>query len=322
MPTPRIRILFIGGIGRSGSSLLERLLDQSDDFAAFGEIDKLSWSKERFDKRQLCGCGEPFQACPFWRDVMARAVGGMESFDPRRFADQRDVAAGRNAKWALLRGRGDAAHEAAFGRLADSLQALYGALHEACGGRVIVDSSKDALYAMALSRLPNVELSFLHLLRDPRAVAYSWQRQKKRPEIAWEERMMDVFAPDEVARRWVRANAMALAARWRATRSMGLTYESFVRDPSATLAAIADFVGVSRSAIDGLIRDGEASLVPGHTVMGNPDRMARSVRIRLDDAWRRELGAAERRRVQRQVWPLWPLFWWYDSRRPAATPNA
>ena len=54
---------------------------------------------------------------------------------------------------------------------------LYRAIGEVTGARLIIDSSKVPSGAALLSHA-GVEAHLLHVVRDPRVVAYSWQRPK------------------------------------------------------------------------------------------------------------------------------------------------
>ena len=47
-----------------------------------------------------------------------------------------------------------------------------------------MDASKHASLAFCLRTEPAIDLRVMHLVRDPRAVAYSWTRPLKRPEAA------------------------------------------------------------------------------------------------------------------------------------------
>lgn len=310
-----VRLLFIGGTGRSGSSLLERILDQSERLAAFGEIDKLFWSIETFDKRQLCGCGEPFATCPFWDRVITASFGSMAEFDPPALAAERDAVASRRHLKALFFGLGDADYERRARTFAAKVQRLYEQLSAACGHRTIVDSSKDPIWAAFLLKYTDFQINFLHLIRHPGAVAYSWQRVKQRPEITWETRMMNIFGARDVANRWLKVNLLCCLVRPRAHRSLGLSYERFARDPRGTLRAIARLVELPPTGLDAVFNDdGSIELTSGHTVMGNPSRMATSVRVHPDEEWRQQLSAADRRIVRQQTWPLLPLLSLYAVR--------
>src|SRR3712207_9390131 len=67
----------------------------------------------------------------------------------------------------------------------------YGRLYEAIGtvteSRVIVDSSKEPAHGFAMSMVPNLDFYVLHLIRDPRAAAYSWLKKKPQPDSRSEE---------------------------------------------------------------------------------------------------------------------------------------
>ena len=59
---------------------------------------------------------------------------------------------------------------------------LYDAACEVSGAKVVVDSSKVAPTAMALSHHRHIDLRVLHIVRDSRGVAHSWAKVVARPE--------------------------------------------------------------------------------------------------------------------------------------------
>src|SRR2546430_17217838 len=78
---PRARIVFIGGYARTGSTLTDRLLGQIDGFASLGEVRRV-WDR-CFLGNQLCGCGQRFHDCPFWKEVVTVAFGGFDGVDAK-----------------------------------------------------------------------------------------------------------------------------------------------------------------------------------------------------------------------------------------------
>ena len=72
--TEAVRVLYVGGVPRSGSTLTDLVLDQLPGHVSVGELFYLFRNGIRMDS--ACGCGEPFSACPFWVAVGDRAVGG------------------------------------------------------------------------------------------------------------------------------------------------------------------------------------------------------------------------------------------------------
>ena len=49
---------------------------------------------------------------------------------------------------------------------------------------VVVDASKGPAFGLALAGAPGIDLRMLNVVRDPRAVAWSWKREVERPHAA------------------------------------------------------------------------------------------------------------------------------------------
>ena len=64
------RVLYLGGLGRSGSTPLERLLGELPDVCSVGEVVHM-WQRGVVDG-ELCGCGKAFANLP----VLARSGSG------------------------------------------------------------------------------------------------------------------------------------------------------------------------------------------------------------------------------------------------------
>ncbi len=77
------RVVFIGGSGRSGSTLIERLLGELPSVCNVGEVVHL-WERG-LQRGETCGCGTPLPDCPFWIRVGDVAFGGWDQFDVAQF---------------------------------------------------------------------------------------------------------------------------------------------------------------------------------------------------------------------------------------------
>src|SRR5207249_8624923 len=82
-----------------------------------------------------------------------------------------------------------------FDESRELLGRLYDGIANAAPGRLIVDSSKVPSSAHLLSTLPRVRAAYVHLVRDSRAVAYSQQRERVRPDIHWTRETMNRLPP-------------------------------------------------------------------------------------------------------------------------------
>ena len=70
-----LKVIFVAGAGRSGSTLLDRMLGSVPRVASVGELRHI-W-KLGLAEDEFCGCGEPFSACPFWARVVREALPGV-----------------------------------------------------------------------------------------------------------------------------------------------------------------------------------------------------------------------------------------------------
>src|SRR4051812_29017973 len=206
--TPRVsRLVYIGGAGRSGSTFLESLLSSNPDCVCVGEV---RWIWERgLKENHLCSCGEPFRECSFWTAVLNQAFGGSSVLDAQRLIeDQRSLDRIRYILPLVFPRFRSAAFTERLRNHADILARLYSAILKVSGKQVVVDSSKDPTYGYLLAASPRISLSVLHLVRDSRAVAFSWSRKKHRPEIVSRQQYMRRFSTRQAAVLWITSNLL------------------------------------------------------------------------------------------------------------------
>jgi Sulfotransferase family len=296
-------VVFLGGAGRSGSTLLERMLGQLPGVVAVGEVVHLL-QRGLLDDDD-CGCGCPFSECPFWTKVGDRAFSGWPSGpDARRWAaDQLSVD--RNRQVPSLVAGGSASFRDALARHGERLASLYRSIAEVSGAHVIVDSSKHVSTALVLRRTSGVDLHVVHLVRDSRGVAHSWTKEVARPETR-AAATMPRYHPASAAGWWDWFNLGFAGVRRLGVPTTTLRYEDLLADPRGTIATIAGEVGV-RADDEALafLRDDEVQLEADHSVAGNPMRFETgTLHLRRDDAWRRQLADKDRRVVTALTAPL------------------
>ena len=292
-----VRVLYIGGSGRSGSTLVDRIIGQLPGFVSTGELRVIS--QAGMGENRLCGCGASFDECPFWTRVGGEAFGGWERVD--RDALHR---AGANSYRDALRSILDKRVQR-HGSGSRALARLYRAISEAADGATIIDSSKGPRYGALLATVPGLEVRAIHLVRDSRGVAYSWSKTVTRPDVPGRTVEMLRMRPPEVAVRWILHNAM-MELLGRRIPVVRVCYEAFLADPRTELSRILSVVA-SPPGVEALDFIGPTStrLRANHTVMGNPMRMLTGdVPLRLDDAWRTAMPVGSRTLVAAITWPM------------------
>jgi hypothetical protein len=303
MKNSKVKILYIGGYSRSGSTMLLRLLGRVGGAFSVGEMWDL-WQRS-FTENQLCGCGKTFKSCEFWTQVITDAFGGFDQVDVEGMNALRSSVQGRMALPALafpfLR---TASYKRHLAEYAGVLNQIYQSIRRVSDCRLIVDSSKVPPYAFLLSELPNVELHIVHLVRDSRATAFSWQRKKLRPEIHWKTAYMDQYSPFRSATEWGIMNTMLQLSQIRGANYRRVRYEDLVARPRETLLQIGAHVGEDWSDVNFLGRD-VVQLGVDHTVSGNPDRFNQgTLKIKPDMEWKQKMAWRQKAVVTSITWPL------------------
>jgi len=278
-------VLYVGGWSRSGSTLLDLAAGSLPGAVSTGELRHL-WNKG-LQQGRLCGCGVPVPECDHWRAVLA-AVGGYPDpagpLDPAAVvADQRAVARTRDVP-RLLRDGGDPVVR----RLQGLVTRVCAAVAERSGAGVVVDSSKMPGDAALLATAPGVELHLVHLVRDPRAVAWSWQRPKLMTDLV-PPRPIPPHSPAASTLQWASWNLLLERVGRRAASTTSVRYEDFAARPRELLSRLAGAVGLPPDDAAALVGDGTIRIRPAHTVAGNPARFDTGiVAVRVDDAWMRD----------------------------------
>ena len=310
-----MRLLLIGGIGRSGSTLLDRMLGQLGGICSVGELVHL-WQRGLAENNR-CGCGARFGDCPFWRRVGEEAFGGWDTVDVAEvLALKQSVDRNRFLPLMCLPGLWPP-YRARLRRYLALLDRLYRAVAAVAGPAVIVDASKHVSHAFLLRRVPGLDLRVVHLVRDSRGVALSWTRLLRRPEVVDGQAMMATTPPVVLSVRWLSHNTLFHLLGRLGVPTLLVRYESLVGRPAAELARVLAHVDQPAAGDRlGFIGDGWVQLGTGHALAGNPMRFQRGrVPLRLDEEWRHKLSRAQRLVTVGSTWPL--LLRYGYLRRPA-----
>ncbi len=152
MDSGRTKVLYVVGLGRSGSTILSNSLGQIGDCFSAGELNFI-WRHNVVENR-LCGCGRPFRECPVWTRVMEEAFGGMDGVDPREMMRLQSSGTRTRHIPLMLAPRGERVLKERLEKLLINYGRLYEAIGSVTGSRVIVDSSKEPAHGCAMSLVP------------------------------------------------------------------------------------------------------------------------------------------------------------------------
>jgi hypothetical protein len=297
------RVLFLGGLGRSGTTVLERVLGEVPGACSVGELVHL-WQRGVLDD-DMCGCGTPFSRCEFWNAVGKGAFGGWNRELALRMIELRwRVDRTRHVArliWPRLMGprRPD------LDEYVGNFLRLYRAIVEVAGADLVVDSSKHSSLAFCLRTADELDLRILHVVRDSRGVAHSWAKEVRRPESAMGDSMAR-FSPARTALLWVAHNLCLSLLRGLGATTRLQRYEDFTNRPRKVVGELVEFAGltIGPTGLD-FLTDSSVVLTPSHTVAGNPMRFhSGELTLRRDDAWRKQMPRGRRGLVSLLTLPL------------------
>jgi hypothetical protein len=292
-----VKVLYIAGWGRSGTTIVDNILNSYDSVFSTGELYYL-WRRGLAQGRK-CGCELPVTRCRLWQEILRCAYGDAQPDPKRMIGLQRQVARVRSTPGLI--GNPLSAEADEYRR---TLTRMYHAIAEVTGAGLIVDSSKVPSGAALLPQMRGVQPYLLHMVRDPRAVTHSWMRLTEQPDRG-KPAVMQQHQPTESTMHWLVWNAFSeRLARAYPQRYRRLRYEDFAGQPRQTIEDLLDFTGMEPAS--GPFLDATTvRLEPNHTVSGNPSRFRTGqVTLRPDDRWRQEQPFGPRLAVTALALPL------------------
>ena len=289
MGKPPFKIIFIAGSSRSGSTLLDILLGSLPNFFSTGELYHI-WVRG-LKLNESCGCGQKFKECPFWNEVVHAAFGKLSESDLDHLIRlQKNHDSLRNLLFSQINNRFEP--NALSVEYQGIFRNLFETIAKISGRNVIVDSSKFSPHGYALTRFSDSGatnyLSMIHLIRDSRAVAYSWYKIKKKrnPSDAVPLRVLYLLA---FSRGWISWNVLADMLYGHVENKIRFRYEDLSVKPVEVLKEVLLALKFEDSI--SMIRD-QAGYNPQshHTVSGNPMRLSqKTIEVKPDLAWEENL---------------------------------
>jgi hypothetical protein len=278
------RVLYVAGAHRSGTTLLASILGQYEGVFAAGELHEI-W--QNLIEGRPCGCGLSLDQCPVWAPILDEVCetalhGPLKPDDAVRW---RALSARTWHTGRILRQENGSSRSSAEASYATLMGVLYEVIAKRTGSRVVVDSTKIPSGAALLATMDHLRPYTVHLIRDPRATAYSWSKRKARRLCGYEEPLL-AQGPLKSAAQWLGYN---LLTEWVYRHWDGgwrrLRYEDLAAQPSANADSIISWLGVE-TEVGPFEEPDLVRLAGGHQVAGNPDRFDTGAkRVRPDNRW-------------------------------------
>jgi len=254
----KIPIIYITGSGHCGSTLLDIILDSHSKIFGVGEL-------ENFNKETLCACGKKPSRCSFWGDILKKV--DFENLKIRR--RKIDFILNKDKYYIKKTSRRESLKD-----LIDWLknnELIYREILEKSRAEIIVDSSKNPDRAELLAKNRSIKLVILHLVRDGRAVAWSYiKKYHKASPYMW---------------KWFASNIKAEILRRRNnSKYIFVRYKDLVINPERVIKKILHQVDLEYESKMLHFRH-----FTHHEVGGNRMRLSGSEEIKEDVNWKQKM---------------------------------
>lgn len=299
-------ILYIVGEGRSGSTLLDMLLGQVDSFESVGELHFI-WLRG-LRENQRCGCGVAFNACNYWNNIIEKFNKENNTLTIDELADYTSIDSMKKFPGNYLYDKLSSFSH--IKKVFKSYDLLYRSIASETGSNIIIDSSKSVPFAFFLAKYSKLDIKFIHMIRDSRAVTFSRQKKKIRSEITDTVEYMPTVSSWKSSLKWL-SNNMVASFVIKEKPFIRVTYEGFINDPKAIFDEISEFLKIPKADFDGLVSSDKTSKMSvHHTVSGNPSRFnSGDIKIELDDRWKTEMLPFRKWMVTVLTWPLLKIYY-------------
>jgi hypothetical protein len=265
------KVVFILGLSRVGSTMLDLILGSNPKFVGLGEIFQvLRPDMNRFERNERCSCGKLTRQCSFWRVVA-------EVLEEKTCANLAER----------------------YGYTLQVFEALYGS------DKHVVDSSKLLDVLKMVVKLPRVEVKVIYLIRDVRAWTISrLNNRKKSPEyfgrngyyikklaykLGWKVQLFKWFLP------WLTQLPLYYFLLWYVQNKQikdylksknidyfCLGYDELGMNPDLMMKKMFEFLGEEITDPDFCMVDSQSHILVGNTKKSESERRQR---IAYDNRW-------------------------------------
>jgi len=231
-----------------------------------------------------CGCSRRFEQCEFWNAVFREAFGEADRKDLKMMFD-----IFRPLSFYQL-GMYFGIHSKKLKEAKKNIEKLYLAIAKVSGCNMIVDSSKWASYGRLLSDIPAFDVRNIHIVRDPRAVTFSWKRKKKYEPLADSDFYYKQYSVFRSTFEWIIWNSsIEVLKKPFKQKYHPLRYEDFVKLPQKEIQEILRFAGEGERKVK--MKRNRIMPMNNHCIAGSSLRFnSGDIEIKLDNQWQDDMS--------------------------------
>ena len=282
---PPVRILYVGGYVRSGTTIVDMLLGMNQNTLAVGEINIIFRQVVRTVDPVKCSCGKLLRDCPLWSQVLERFHTAL----PDMSFEHADLIT-RKVETYPERLRDASRYWDDYVKI---WRVIFNAIAEISGASIIIDSSKTGRHSLcrplSLAQA-GFDVNLLQMMRDPRAV--TWSKLRREIDKGHLTSNRSLFAASLLSGfHWSLTN---LSTGWQYHGGKKLPYyetryEDFMDHPVETLHAAEQTFHMDFSRAIEIVQT-DSEIESGHLASGNEIRFQTPLHLRKQPpTWKSDL---------------------------------
>ncbi|MEX0291113.1 MAG: sulfotransferase [Flavobacteriaceae bacterium] len=283
----KLKVIYLMGSGRSGSTLMNIIFGNHPEVVAPGELNNVNRLKQ---EKFTCSCGERVEECDFWKRVMHEWKNRSSEANVKAYLGSMHQIERSKSPMAWLKLRFKSHNKERFEAYLSETYNLLKSIQIHSEKPVIVDISKNPLRAYAMMQHPNIDMRVIHLVRDARGVSWSLNKFVKaevKQQKVWRTSLF-----------WVVVNKLSNFVRKKSENSGLILYEDFIASPEETTIEICKICEIDPQPIIDIIK-GDVALKGAHIMAGNKLRKEKSITLKLDTSWHKNMEPKKHRIVKR-----------------------
>ncbi len=295
----KIKLVLLIGSGRSGSTLIDLIVNMHPNVFGLGEIS--NWNTKVFE--EYCACGDIVKSCPFWSEVITKV--GWREKDFKEYKEYKyEFDAPKKGYVFKIKNN---TQRPGFENFISKSNEIFSAISEVSDNRILFDSSKSPQRAFNLSKSSLLDVKIVHLMRDPRGVVWSYKKSFKKDLKSGLQRDMKGTSLLKSLYSWLAINSRAFSTVKSANvPTLSVKYENFCANPDDEINRILEFVlgEKPKTGID----LSKSMTTESHVIAGNRLRMKKDIVIEPDFAWKSNLNFFQKTFIYSLTLPLLKKF--------------
>ena len=264
-----MKIVYLMGAGRSGTTLVTTLLGNANGIIAIGEMHQFL---EYVLDNKPCSCGQELANCEFWAPVIKSLLAG---YSREELLNYQQLSAKVESHTYILKSL-VSQHK----KYTEFTQDVFNKIATIYGPITYVDSSKYISRGLQLSKKFGANLKLVYMVRDVRGVINSFKKNVQTSKSAL----------GSIVYYWgINSFGLLVAMLYGKKRVFKFRYEDLIANPERTLTSLGSFLEVPLTAVQNKLTNDTPFVMP-HIIAGNRMRSQQQIRLKPDLAWKNAQG--------------------------------